>query len=70
MQVIGNGRYFSFEKRMLLIIHGVMGRLFFLRILTQDQNFDLPKSHTTYLDEINSLSAGSLAKKNVQVDNY
>lgn len=26
-----------------------VGRLSFLRILTQDQNFDLPKSHTTYL---------------------
>lgn len=50
MQVVGNGRDFSLRKRMLSLLMGSrIGRLFFLRILNQDQNFDLPNSNTSYL---------------------
>lgn len=42
-----------------------LGGLFILRTLTQDQNSDFPKGHTTYHQkELASLSVGSLAKKN------
>lgn len=65
MQVVGQGRDFFLEKRMSFTIQGAEGgRIFFLRILIWDKNFDLPKSHTTSLKEIISLSVDGLVKKN------
>lgn len=56
IQVVGNGRDFSLKKRMLFTTHGGKGR----QII---QNSDLPKSHTSYLKDITSLSVGNRAKK-------
>ena len=52
------------RERYSASLGALLGRLFILGTLTQDQNSELPKGYTTYLKEITSLSVGSIAKKN------